>query len=139
MEARQYGRDFIPNPLLSKYTIKRLVSPNNEAADLDASQYAAAFQATKAAALEKHPEKPAPTYALGPHIRMQRSPRQGLLLLYPLNPKHLNKETPIFVPVGLEAIMGFAVSFPSETAYKGDGLDYMVNYVYTALADFDLE
>jgi hypothetical protein len=139
MEAQQYPGAAMPGAPLSKYTIRRLVSPNNEAADLTPEQYAAALNATKQAALRKNPDKPEPTYALGPQIRAERGSKHGLLLLYPLDPKHLNEDKAIFLNVDQKVIMGFAISFPSNTAYPNDGLDYMVNYVYTAIQDFDLE
>jgi len=139
MEAKQYTGEAVPAVPLTKYTIRRLVSPNNEAADLTPEQYAEALAATTAAARRKVPEKASPTYALGPHIRAQRSKTRGLLLLYPLDPAYLNKDKTIFIDVTQEVIMGFAISFPSQTAYPNDGLDYMVNYVYTAIQDFDSE
>jgi hypothetical protein len=138
LEVKQYPSDTVPVAPLSKYTIKRLVSPGNEAADLTPEQYTAAFDATKSAAHAKNPDK-VPSYALGPYIRDERSAKRGLLLLYPLDPKRLNKDKSLFVEVNQEAIMGFAVSFPSRTAFKGDGLDYMVNYVYNSIPDFELE
>jgi len=52
-------------------------------------------------------------------IRSKRSARNGLLLLYPLDPKEINSKIPV---------IGFVVSFPnSETAKK---VEYKVNNVY---------
>ncbi|MDE1169854.1 MAG: Z1 domain-containing protein [Verrucomicrobium sp.] len=123
---------------LTKYTIKRLVSPKHEAADLSKEQYDAAYSASKEAAAKK--DKEVPDYALGPDIRNQRGKNNGLLLLYPLDPKYVAGEgKPIFLPIAEEVVFGFAISFPSETANVGDGVDYMVNHVYAATQDFDLE
>jgi hypothetical protein len=56
-----------------------------------------------------------PSSASGVVIRGMRDKRSGLLLIYPLDPQHVNATT---CPV-----IGFAVSFPRS------GLDATVNYV----------
>ena len=133
-------KDGPPGSPMTKYTLKRLGSPNDEATDLTEHQYTDAFDKTKEASLQKEKEK-VPQYPLGPYIRAERPKSSGLLLLYPLDPLHPNEEAdrPYIVPVEQGVIMGFAVSFPSNTDFENDGLDYMVNYVYTTMQDFDAE
>jgi len=55
----------------------------------------------------------------GKVLRSKRSPRNGLLLLYPLDPEVINSEIPV---------IGFVISFPdSKTAQM---VEYKVNNVY---------
>ena len=93
--------------------IKRLVSPEDEQLDLSDAQKKRALQATLGA-WQGDPSprgKQAPTRAGGLQIRNVRSPRRGLLLLYPLQWRR-------WMTSGLPAV-GFAVSFPtSDTAKK---------------------
>ncbi|MDQ3671722.1 MAG: Z1 domain-containing protein, partial [Actinomycetota bacterium] len=71
----------------SRYVIRRLLSPSDEAVDLSKEQFDAALERTKAAraagAMRSKSNDP-PSVPSGPQIRLQRSPRSGLLLLYPL-------------------------------------------------------
>jgi Z1 domain len=96
-----------------RYVIKRLVSPEDEQLDLSEAQKKRALQATLGA-WQGDPSprgKQAPTRAGGLQIRNVRSPRRGLLLLYPLQWRR-------WMTSGLPAV-GFAVSFPtSDTAKK---------------------
>jgi len=55
----------------------------------------------------------------GKVIREKRNPRNGLLLLYPLDPKAINTEIPV---------VGFGISFPSSNSAKS--VEYKVNNVY---------
>jgi hypothetical protein len=96
-----------------RYVIKRLVSPEDEQLDLSVEQKGKALKATISAWHgDPNPRgKQEPARAGGLQIRDVRSPRHGLLLLYPL------KWRP-WMTSDLPAV-GFAVSFPtSETAKK---------------------
>ena len=55
----------------------------------------------------------------GKVIREQRNPRNGLLLLYPLDPKAINAEVPV---------VGFGISFPNSNSARS--VEYKVNNVY---------
>jgi Z1 domain len=104
-----------------KCSIQRLVSPRDEAIDLDKSEYESALLRTQDHWAEnrgKYRRKEPPDLPSGAWIRHIRPPERGLLLVYPL-------ETLGCDPAPL---MGFAVSFPSsETAVA---VEYVVNNVY---------
>jgi hypothetical protein len=95
-----------------RYVIKRLVSPEDEQLDLSTSQMERALQATLSAwHSDPNPRgKQEPTRAGGLQIRNVRSPRRGLLLLYPLlwRPWMISGLPPV----------GFAVSFPASATAK---------------------
>jgi len=55
----------------------------------------------------------------GKVIREKRNPRNGLLLLYPLDPKAINGEVPV---------IGFGISFPNSNSARS--VEYEVNNVY---------
>lgn len=95
-----------------RYVIKRLVSPEDEQLDLSIPQKERALQAT-ITAWHGDPSprgKQQPTRAGGLQIRNVRSPRRGLLLLYPLQWRP-------WMTSGLPAV-GFAVSFPTSATAK---------------------
>lgn len=95
-----------------RYVIKRLVSPEDEQLDLSDSQKERALKAT-ISSWEDDPSprgKQRPARAGGLQIRDVRSPRQGLLLIYPLEWRPWM--TPGLPPVG------FAVSFPTSDSAK---------------------
>ncbi|QDE68673.1 hypothetical protein BHS09_17745 [Myxococcus xanthus] len=110
------------------YKIRRLVSPRDEAIDLDAVAYARALELTKdnfhpdsgRTKRDKMPEAPS-----GPFIRQVRSKDRGLLIIYPLDPAaDTSKVLQLTSPIPI----GWAVSFPaSDTALK---VPYRVNNVY---------
>jgi hypothetical protein len=108
-----------------RHIIKTILSPRDEAVDLDEAQFAAALALTnkKRAGKDLTPtDVPG-----GPEIRHVRGlgskadgivghPERGLLLIYPLSPKEIRlpdgAEQPLDIPV-----VGIVVSFPdSETA-----------------------
>src|ERR1017187_2364418 len=95
-----------------RYVIKRLVSPEDEQLDLSAPQKERALQATASAwHADPNPRgKQEPTRAGGLQIRNVRSPRRGLLLLYPLQWRP-------WMTSGLP-VVGFAVSFPTSASAK---------------------
>ena len=103
------------------YRIRRLVSPTDEMLDLTDNQRRRAFQET----LRQHEEQQetrrhrnVPGRPSGPNIRHARDPRNGLLLLYPLQEKD---------DEGLPFV-GFAASFPA--AERDTPAEYVVNSVY---------
>jgi hypothetical protein len=103
-----------------RYVVKTILSPRDEAIDLDADQFRRALDRTnsKRAGAGKDP----PTVPDGPEIRRVRGedPRRALLLLYPLSPSKagLNGDVPIF---------GVVVSFPDSQ--NGRTVRYRFNTV----------
>ncbi len=110
-------------PHEDRLTIRRLVSPIDEAVDLNAQERARALDLTKEALRDRRDEV---TRASGLAIRNVRSTRRGLLLLYPLDPARVgrdetleDKQTPV---------MAFAISFP--VIENAEAVDYRVNHIY---------
>ncbi|MCY1022100.1 Z1 domain-containing protein [Pyxidicoccus sp. MSG2] len=117
------------DPQNGLYTIRRLVSPKDEAIDIDAVAYEQALLLTKEnfrrhrdagrTRQVKEPEIPS-----GPFIRNVRRKDRGLLIIYPLDPA---ADTSNMLQAKVTPI-GWAVSFPSsETAAM---VPYRVNNVY---------
>lgn len=119
----------------SRYAIGRLLSPRDEAIDLDGEQYAAALALTRQAwhadtgRLKAREE---PTDPSGPAIRRVRGeghgavagdPRRALLLIYLLDPDEAGAEE----LVGRSPVAAFGVSFPASEA--GVKVEYKVNNV----------
>ncbi|MCU7281900.1 Z1 domain-containing protein [Pseudomonas peradeniyensis] len=113
-----------------KYSIGRLLSPHDEALDLDENSWRAALQLTQEAWRpdparsrgKSYPELPS-----GPYIRQVRglgkgsvraNPERGLLLIYILDP-YMSGVKDTTTPV-----VAFAVSFPSST--KNQSVPYVV-------------
>lgn len=107
-----------------RYVIRRLVSPADEALDLDAPSYAAALERTRrewAIDPGRSRRKEPPTIPSGPAIRRTRPARRGLLLLYPLDPSTTDLD--LAVPP-----VGFAVSFPKSPTSAT--IEYVVTNTY---------
>ncbi|SBT52470.1 Z1 domain-containing protein [Micromonospora auratinigra] len=106
-----------------RYTIRRVLSPPDELLGLDENQRQKALQAARKAAEEKEKDT-LPQCPSGTHIRRQRRPKQGLLLLYPIQPESAP---------GLQLaapLVGFQVSLPhSEFQSK---TEYIANSVWLA-------
>ncbi len=103
------------------YRIRRLVSPEDEMMDLTEEQVESALNQT----VHQHRRDPVgsrhrtePSRPSGPYVRRARDPRNGLLLLYPL--EEVDAEGLPFV--------GFAASFPE--ADTDTPVEYVVNTVY---------
>ena len=103
-----------------RLTIRRLLSPTDEAIDLSEQQSEEALALTRATLGDQA------TLASGRAIRSVRSPKRGLLLLYPLDPADIggdkslaDKTMPVF---------GFGISFPEME--NAETVDYKVNHVY---------
>lgn len=127
--------------ITDRYAIGRLLSPRDEAIDLDGSAWNAALERTKKmfnpdAGRQKDGIKPSePVTPNGPSIRFIRgkgsepdgvppSPQRGLLLIYPLDPKlsGIDVLSNIDIP-----IMAFGVSFPSSDS--GVKVEYAVDHL----------
>ncbi len=122
-----------------RYSIGRLLSPRDEAIDLDGTAWAAALDRTLRSwkpdpARQKDGVKPSPPEVPnGPAIRHIRgwgcegvapAPQRGVLLLYPLDPK--------LAGVGVfgdrtDPVMAFGVSFPSSDS--GVKVEYAVDHL----------
>ena len=117
-------------PLDSRYSIGRLMSPRDEAIDLDDAEWNAALQRSIARA--NRDGKPPPNAPSGPDVRHVRGfggpgvpgrPDRGLLFLYMLDPRLADAGFPDDTP----AVAAFAVSFPDSN--RGERVEYKVNNV----------
>lgn len=106
-----------------RYSIGRLLSPRDEAIDLDEAAWVAALRVTidawtKDPARQSEAERPEqPKIPNGPGIRTIRgfgaqdvlpAPECGLLLIYPLDPQFAE------MPEGSPPVIGFGASFPAS-------------------------
>lgn len=106
-----------------RYVIRRLLSPKDEAIDLDETAYKTALDASAAIARVKG--KAAPKLPSGPEIRARRPSTRGLLLVYLLDPT-ADKTGPR-KSEGDAPIVGIGVSFPKDLP---GGVTYKVNNIY---------
>ena len=111
---------------LDRYSIGRLMSPRDEAVDLDEDAWNAALVEARKAYHEdpgRSRSQTEPDAPNGPAIRKVRPKTRGVLFLYVLDPAHagcdsgLKKDGP--------PVVGFAVSFPASSS--GVRVDYKVN------------
>jgi hypothetical protein len=109
-----------------RYLIRRLLSPRDEAIDLDANAYDEALRRAIAAWHQdagRSRRKDPPVEPSGPAIRSVRgdNAKNGLLLLYPLDPAlpEIDCDVPIF---------GFGISFPASSS--SEPVKYMVDNIY---------
>jgi hypothetical protein len=119
----------------TRYAIGRLLSPRDEAIDLDAAQYAAALSLTREswnADSGRLKSREEPTDPSGPAIRRVRGeghggvdgdPRRALLLIYLLDPDEAGADE----LKGLPTVAAFGVSFPASGS--GVKVEYKVNNV----------
>ncbi len=119
----------------NRYSIGRLMSPRDEAIDLDEKAWKAALAATRNAwRADPARLKPGkePDIPSGPAIRKIRGfggdgvaarPDKGVLALYALDPQKANAD---FSP-GTPAIIAFGLSFPGSNA--GLKIEYKINNV----------
>lgn len=140
--APQVGVDMVKRtnnaPHTDRYSIGRLLSPRDEAIDLDEAAWLAALAATRQAwhadpgRLRDANEPDAPN---GPSVRKIRGfgapgiaacPERGLLLLYALDPQKSDIDFPKDAP----AVVAMALSFPGSKA--GVTVEYKVNNVLWA-------
>jgi hypothetical protein len=122
-----------------RYSIGRLLSPRDEAIDLDEEAWKAALDATIRAwrpdpARQKDGTAPRPPeLPNGPAIRRIRgkgadgvaaAPERGLLLLYPLDPQEAGEG---FFGGRKDPVIAFGVSFPSSDS--GVKVEYKVDHL----------
>lgn len=127
--------------ITDRYSIGRLLSPRDEAIDLDSAAWTAALARTKKlfnpeAGRQKDGVKPSePDIPSGPSIRFIRgkgseadgiapAPQRGLLLLYPLDPRLAGIDT---LANRTDPVMAFGVSFPSSDS--GVKVEYAVDHL----------
>ena len=105
----------------ARFIVKSILSPLDEAIDLDDDQFGRALTETnRVLAEEEMPETDRPA---GPWLRAARGedPRYGLLILYPIAPENLD------LPNGSPPAYGVVVSFPtSKTASSEQRLENAV-------------
>lgn len=90
------NRKQIPDDRGDVYKVKTVLSPRDEALDLDDHQYERAMELSRTARSAE--EKKPPAIPDGPHIRTARPPANGLLLVYPLQgPEDVT--SPLIAPV----------------------------------------
>jgi len=99
-----------------KYTLKTVLSPIHELFDLAPNQLENARKTEEEDLRRKYKPKKGSTPA-GPYIRANRSPKKGLLLIYPL--EVFGADYPL---------IGFVVSFPNSK--NGHVVRFKVNTVY---------
>ena len=127
--------------ITDRYAIGRLLSPRDEAIDLDDAAWSAALVRTKKmfnpdAGRQKNGVKPSePDMPNGPSVRFIRgkgseadgvppAPQRGLLLLYPLDPQQAGSEA---LAGRNDPVMAFGVSFPSSDS--GVKVEYAVDHL----------
>ena len=125
------NREYFGEPIADRYTIRRLVSPTDEALDLSSGEETRAIERTVAdwrSSKRKNKSPDPPTVPSGKGIRSARPKSNGLLLLYPLDGRVAG--TPDAAPV-----IGMAISFPESNTAKS--IEYTVNNVFTVAGDYD--
>ena len=121
LERKAHGR----HP--DRYSIGRLMSPRDEAIDLDESTWHTALKEARRAFHAdpaRNRSRTEPEAPNGPAIRKVRPKTQGVLFLYVLDPAladdaGLAKDGP--------PVLGFALSFPASSS--GVRVDYQVNNI----------
>jgi hypothetical protein len=106
----------------SSFSIRRLLSPPDEALDLTDDQIANALQRTVSAWRDnprRYRRDNQPSEPSGIAIREERSPSRGLLLIYPLFRRNTVTTRPV---------MGIGLSFPSSE--NASEITYVVNPIY---------
>ena len=126
-----HRRELVSEP--NRFTIRRLVSPRHELVDLDRNSAAweealeHSIEAWEASTRKKKRQE-APDVPSGVFARQARSPENGLLILYPLNPKPAITKAPGEILDGSIPLVGFAISFPGSD--RAAPIEYKVNTVY---------
>ena len=127
--------------ITDRYAIGRLLSPRDEAIDLDNAAWTAALAKTQKAfnpdaGRQKDGVKPSmPEVPNGPAIRQMRgrgseadgvapARERGLLLLYPLDPQQSGSEA---LAARTDPVMAFGVSFPASDS--GVKVEYAVDHL----------
>ncbi len=97
----------------------RLLSPTDEWLDLPQPTRDAILDETRRLRQEAGKPPSSSKTPNGTALRSKRSAKNGLLLLYPVDPAEINSDIPI---------IGFVVSFPNSTTAKR--IEYHVNNIY---------
>jgi Z1 domain len=125
IERSQYpsGEPEYESPERGRYSIRRLISPNDEWADLSDEERARAIAETKRIWRENQGQsrrQAEPHEPSGIATRHVRPPTRGLLMMYPLfTPEEFGSELPT---------VGVALSFP--TSEKAKPIEYTVTNIY---------
>jgi hypothetical protein len=135
---RDWHKDFNPSTAgpQSYYHIRRLLSPLDESVDIGESSWSQAMAATiKAWENDSRPDKrqTPPEHPAGWALRHFRPTKNGLLLIYPLEP---DMEKSDAGPEG-PPIVGIGVSFPVNP--NDQKIAYIVNPIYIDQEYGDLE
>ena len=110
-----------------RFVIRRLVSPRDEAVDIESEAYGLALAETRqgwAADPGRSAERAEPTTPAGWALRQQRPKGSGLLLIYPLDPSGDRTAEGEQGP----PVIGIALSFPGNPNART--VEYIVNNVY---------
>jgi len=121
LEVGLTQRENVADPSLPEYRLSksRLLNPPDEMLDFSPSVQKEIISITKERRQEAgKPESKSKTPD-GKLIREKRNSRNGLLLIYPLDPRTINSEIPV---------IGFGVSFPGSNSAKS--VEYKVNNIY---------
>ncbi|GLI45744.1 Z1 domain-containing protein [Methanoculleus bourgensis] len=110
-----------PDPSSPKYALKKghIIDPKHEFIDLSSDQIEEALRMMLTDPDRSSRSEKIPTVPSGPYIRRVRSPKQGLLLIYPLDPEPPQVSIPV---------MGLALSIPDSR--KTVKVQYKVNNIY---------
>lgn len=117
-----------------RMTIRRVLSPDHEFIDMSDHELDDALSETKRLAEAGAVESADPAkidIPSGRVVRQMRSPKQGLLLIYLLDPKVKDLEPGQAQPV-TKPLVGFAVSFPRSANHSS--VTYAVNEIWSLLA-----
>ena len=126
------------------FRIRRLVNPTDEGLDLTEGERQQALELTRKDWLHSDAVGKEPVRPSGPWLRFVRSPQNGLLILYPVNPKDSPSQRRrggrypgvLEVTEKVESaandvpVVGFAISFPSIEPALASTVRYVVNNVY---------
>lgn len=112
-----------------RYSIRRLMSPRDEAIDLDEASWRDALAETRRA-FHADPGRDAtreePDLPNGPAIRRLRPRERGVLFLYAIDPMLAGPDAGL--PEDTPPVIGFAASFPASNS--GARVRYSVNNTY---------
>lgn len=132
LDARRVQKAGLVNG--NHFRVRRLVNPSDEELDLSATQKQQALALTRRDWIQAGGTGNEPTRPSGPSLRYVRDPRNGLLILYPVNPRDSGStvETTDKVEAAArgEPVLGFAISFPAVELERASKVRYVVNNVY---------
>lgn len=114
---------------LDRYSIRRLMSPRDEAIDLDETAWMEALAEMRRAFRAdpgRNGAREEPDAPNGPAIRKIRPRERGVLFLYVIDPALAGPDAGL--PDGTPPVIGFAVSFPASDT--GVRVRYSVNNIY---------